>query len=76
MQADLKRAMLATTKPNEKARLAEAWDALEERKRILRGKPLPGSLTHEKVKRRARMQHQPVSALAEQVDEQFHGPCS
>lgn len=31
-------------KPKDRAALAKAWDTLEERKRILRGKPLPGSL--------------------------------
>jgi hypothetical protein len=31
-------------KPIELAQLARAWDCLEERKRILRNKPLPGSL--------------------------------
>lgn len=30
-------------KPNDLASLARAWDVLEERKRILRGVPLPGS---------------------------------
>lgn len=32
------------------AQLARSWDALEDRKRILRGRPLPGSLKPEKEK--------------------------
>src|SRR3974390_1244835 len=36
------------------ANLAKGWDALENRKRILRGKPLPGSLRPEKVKAKGR----------------------
>jgi len=31
---------------SDKARLVVAWDKLEDRKRILRNKPLPGSLSH------------------------------
>jgi len=41
-------------KPVELAQLARAWDCLEERKRILRGRPLPGSLKPEKTKPRMR----------------------
>jgi len=36
--------------PGALAQLARAWDILEERKRILRGRPLPGSLKPEKPK--------------------------
>ena len=39
-------------KPMELAQLARAWDCLEDRKRILRGRPLPGSLKPEKQKPR------------------------
>lgn len=35
-------------KPMELAQLARAWDCLEDRKRIIRGHPLPGSLKPEK----------------------------
>jgi hypothetical protein len=35
-------------KPRELAQLAGAWVRLEERKRILRNRPLPGSLKPEK----------------------------
>jgi hypothetical protein len=38
-------------KPSDLAQLARAWDCLEERKRILRGRPLPGSLKPEKPRR-------------------------
>ena len=38
-------------KPSDLAHLARAWDCLEERKRILRGRPLPGSLKPEKPRR-------------------------
>lgn len=40
----------AGVKPVELAQLSRAWDVLEERKRILRGRPLPGSLKPEKPK--------------------------
>ena len=36
--------MSPDTRPSDRAQLARAWDTLEERKRVLRGKPLPGSL--------------------------------
>ena len=36
------------------SQLARAWDVLEERKRILRGRPLPGSLRPEKVRKTSR----------------------
>ena len=39
------------SKGAEVAQLARAWEALEERKRILRNKPLPGSLKPEQEKR-------------------------
>jgi hypothetical protein len=32
------------------AQLARSWDTLENRKRVLRGRPLPGSLRPEKAK--------------------------
>lgn len=38
------------TGPKEQSSCALAWERLEERKRILRGKPLPGSLRQEPVK--------------------------
>lgn len=37
------------------AALSKAWRDAQEQIRIHRGKPLPGSLTHEKVKRGARV---------------------
>ena len=39
--------MLTTLDP---AQLARSWDTLENRKRVLRGRPLPGSLRPEKAK--------------------------
>ena len=49
---------LASTEKEERARLATAmgglgrnWTALQETIRILKGQPLPGSLTYEKVKK-------------------------
>jgi hypothetical protein len=49
---------LASTKKGDRAKLATAmgglgrsWAGLEERIRILKGVPLPGSLTHDKIKR-------------------------
>ena len=45
MQAVLNVAVLDPTTPTkEKAQCALAWEHLEERERILRGRPLPGSL--------------------------------
>lgn len=41
-------AFSGTAKPAEIAQLARAWDVIEDRKRVLRGKPLPGSLRPEK----------------------------
>lgn len=38
------------TTPAARAQVARAWEVLEERKRILRGRPLPGSLRPEKAK--------------------------
>jgi len=38
-------------KPMERAALARAWTDLEEQKRIIRGKPLPGSLRPEQTKK-------------------------
>lgn len=38
------------TTPAARAQLARAWEAIEERKRILRGRPLPGSLKPEPKK--------------------------
>lgn len=35
------------TKPHIRAQCVRAWDILEERKRILRGKPLPGQFRPE-----------------------------
>ena len=40
-----------TVKPADIAQLSRAWEVLEERKRILRNKPLPGSLKPETPKK-------------------------
>jgi hypothetical protein len=37
------------TTPAARAQVARAWEVLEERKRILRGRPLPGSLRPEQA---------------------------
>jgi hypothetical protein len=51
MQEELRLAVLDPAFPREKkAAMVAAWDKLEDRIRILRDKPLPGSLSHEKVK--------------------------
>lgn len=54
----------ADTSPSDKARCVAAWDTLEERKRILRGRPLPGVLKPEVNKRKRngvdRLLHDPV----------------
>lgn len=49
MQERLEKRILDLSLPDEKlASLISAWDKLEDRVRILRNKPLPGSLVHEK----------------------------
>lgn len=51
------------TTPAARAQLARAWDTLEERKRILRNRPLPGSLKPEpksKTKRKAQAIAEPI----------------
>lgn len=46
------------TEPKERCNLTRAWDILEERIRILRGKPLPGALKPEsKSKRKPAAMH-------------------
>jgi len=42
-----KDAVNEATPAKDKAACARAWEALEERKRIMRGKPLPGSFKPE-----------------------------
>jgi hypothetical protein len=61
-----------TTKPSIRAGCVRAWDILEERKRILRGKPLPGYLRQE-----LRKQTKPtrrVALLAPILDEPKESP--
>jgi hypothetical protein len=43
-------ALAPKTTPSARAQVARAWEVLEERKRILRGRPLPGSLRPEMAK--------------------------
>jgi|SRR6185436_1268042 len=53
------------TDPSERAACARAWEVLEERKRIMRGRPLPGSLKPtETHKRKGRDAAAPVAAQA------------
>ena len=56
-------ALGAETDPSERAACARAWEVLEERKRIMRGRPLPGSLkpTDTKHKRARETAPTPVS---------------
>jgi len=66
MQAVLNVAVLDPTTPTkEKAQCALAWERLEERKRILRGRPLPGSLRPKPETKRAHRKPQPVTPLFE-----------
>ncbi len=53
------------------ATLIKAWETAQERIRIHKGKPLPGSLSHEKVKqpRRASAKLSALSALADELSE-------
>lgn len=44
------------TAPSARAQAANAWEKIEERKRILRGAPLPGSLRPEKPAKVTRTQ--------------------
>jgi len=53
-----------------RVRLIDAWDKLEDRKRILRNKPLPGSLVHDKVRPGKRQRQLGESMLASMVAEQ------
>jgi hypothetical protein len=46
--------------PVARAQLARAWDILEDRKGILRGRPLPGSLKPEKPKAKSTNKSLPV----------------
>ena len=62
MQEDLKKDMQGAS-PIHKSALISAWDKLEERLRILRGKPLPGSLVHDKVKVTSRRALRSASGL-------------
>lgn len=53
---DMQRVLVAEalnpeTKPADKAKCAQAWERLEERKRILLNKPLPGSLKPQSPRR-------------------------
>jgi hypothetical protein len=49
--------------PRDLAQLSRAWDVLEERKRILRGRPLPGSLKPQKEARTTRkLDYQPLGS--------------
>lgn len=57
--AEIQRRLLAdirdpATKPAVRAGLARAWDIMEDRKRVLRNKPLPGHLRPELAQRRQR----------------------
>jgi hypothetical protein len=53
----------------ELARLAHAWNEVQERLRILRGRPLPGQLRPEPTKpvRKSRSRLRPDPAVAEEV---------
>jgi hypothetical protein len=54
----------------ERREWAKIYDLMAERRRILKGKPLPGSLSHEKVKIGAQMkQISALSALASVEDD-------
>jgi hypothetical protein len=74
MQEDLRHELARAESPIHKAALVSAWDKLEDRLRILQGKPLPGSLVHDKVRvgkqRRALAlsTYAPVAAVAAVAD--------
>jgi len=46
------------------ATLVKAWETAQERIRIHKGKPLPGSLVHEKIKRVSAKKQSVLSSLA------------
>lgn len=53
------------TASSSKASLILSWDKLEERKRILRNHPLPGSLRPEKIKqKKSNFKAQPIDSQA------------
>jgi hypothetical protein len=56
------------TKPADRASCARAWEVLEERKRILRGRPLPGHLRPD-LPASQRKPTKRVALLAEPLDE-------
>jgi hypothetical protein len=51
------------------ASCARAWDVLEERKRILRGKPLPGQLRPDLEQRKNLRRRKPSSLIALPVED-------
>ena len=68
LQAILQKTILnPDTKPSDQAACARAWEVLEERKRILRGKPLPGHLRPELA--HPRKSSKRVALLATMADE-------
>ena len=70
MQEELRDEMKGALQPMQRAALISAWDKLEERLRILRNKPLPGSLSHEKrLPRGATRKAAQLSALASYATE-------
>jgi len=62
----------ATMPASARASCARAWEVLEERKRILRGKPLPGQLRPEleQMRKLKRKQSELLSAFAAQPVEE------
>lgn len=44
--------MNPATEPSERARVAQAWERLEERKRVLLGRPMPRSVDVSKLPKR------------------------
>ena len=64
MQSVLHKATVDDSTPaKDKAACARAWETLEERKRILRGRPLPGSLKPTVKKLKPRSYFQPIEPL-------------
>ena len=67
LQADIQNPI---TKPQIRAACVRAWDILEERKRILRGRPLPGHLRPD-LPAAQRKPTKRVALLAEPLEDQL-----
>ena len=64
------------TDPADRASCARAWETLEERKRIMRGRPLPSSLKPTDTKRKRAAKDSAAPIAAQTVAREANGPQS